>query len=498
MNITLTDLLGLEPRLQSIAEAAASAGWGNHDVSWAVSARGTPPHLPQLRGGEVLLVPDRVARALGQEFPALLREAATRGAGAIVFERDAALDLGKDGANGGPLWLTWDGPIGSDTETGINRLLTECRGEIYRIGSELERSLTDVAIGGGGLEALIRSISHATGLHLAVSDFSGNPIVASGNAECSPRTTIVERRLGASAVLAVGAAGAPLSIVARFFADRIAAAAVAAMQRDEATRPRGSRRVEAVARLLTQGLDDEHDRRALVLALGLEPDGRYLAAICSGVSEGAMVKTLSGLGTPLPAGAAAGVHTAVVALDRVSDDLLDSRIAEIKRGWVTRGEKTDCALALSAPVTGAALLPAAAAEARFVAEYQRRVPDAPRAASFDAAAETGVFRLLFPLRESLLLRAFVDDAIGPLVSEDGRGVLRATLQSFLDCGGLQVVAADRLGIHRNTLTYRLRRISTILGIDVTEPEHWLALHLALRATVMWDISAGLLARNSEP
>ena len=56
-------------------------------VSWVVSARTTAPHLPLLRGGEVVLVPSRVTAVVGGELPALLREARLRDVAAVVFER---------------------------------------------------------------------------------------------------------------------------------------------------------------------------------------------------------------------------------------------------------------------------------------------------------------------------------------------------------------------------------------------------------------------------
>ncbi len=60
---------------------------GRGVVSWVVSARTTAPHLPLLRGGEVLLIPPRVTAVVGGELPALLREARLRDVAAVVFEQ---------------------------------------------------------------------------------------------------------------------------------------------------------------------------------------------------------------------------------------------------------------------------------------------------------------------------------------------------------------------------------------------------------------------------
>src|SRR5687767_12709908 len=102
MEITLDDLLVLEPRLAWRArgtDASETATDEGRVVSWVVSARTTAPHLPLLRGGEVVLVPSRAAAVVGGELPALLREARLRDVAAVVFER-AEREFGSLGSTG--------------------------------------------------------------------------------------------------------------------------------------------------------------------------------------------------------------------------------------------------------------------------------------------------------------------------------------------------------------------------------------------------------------
>ncbi len=47
--------------------------------------------------------------------------------------------------------------------------------------------------------------------------------------------------------------------------------------------------------------------------------------------------------------------------------------------------------------------------------------------------------------------------------------------------------AAKLGIHRNTLAYRLRRIGELIGRDVGDPRTWLTLHLALWASELLEV-----------
>ncbi len=75
--------------------------------------------------------------------------------------------------------LVWDGDLTADTETGINRLLTECRGNLYRVGSELERQMTDLAASHSGLSALVQTTSDLSGLPIQVTDAQGRLLAAS-------------------------------------------------------------------------------------------------------------------------------------------------------------------------------------------------------------------------------------------------------------------------------------------------------------------------------
>lgn len=68
--------------------------------------------------------------------------------------------------------------------------------------------------------------------------------------------------------------------------------------------------------------------------------------------------------------------------------------------------------------------------------------------------------------------------LGSLRRED-----QATLAAYLDHESSLRETADELGIHRNTVAQRLARIETQLGLDLTDPDTRLALHLACRAVI---------------
>ena len=73
------------------------------------------------------------------------------------------------------------------------------------------------------------------------------------------------------------------------------------------------------------------------------------------------------------------------------------------------------------------------------------------------------------------------DLVEPLVEHDrSRGSdLIKTLRIFFAAGANASEAADRLFLHRNSMTYRLERVSKLTGLDLREPGVALALQLGL-------------------
>ncbi|WP_328501522.1 helix-turn-helix domain-containing protein [Streptomyces sp. NBC_00457] len=104
---------------------------------------------------------------------------------------------------------------------------------------------------------------------------------------------------------------------------------------------------------------------------------------------------------------------------------------------------------------------AALAEPRFgpVAEWHR----------------IGPYRLL----TSLPPDATHDPAVAPLLAPAHRDLAR-TAEVYLDCAGQAARTAAELGIHRQTLYYRLSRVEKLTGLDLDDGEDRLLLHMALK------------------
>jgi len=128
-------------------------------------------------------------------------------------------------------------------------------------------------------------------------------------------------------------------------------------------------------------------------------------------------------------------------------------------------------------------LRASAAEARLALAEARAAGKAEVVASHDAA---GVKRMLMEWYASETARASVRAQLAPLEQlgkQRGEIAIR-TLATYLDQQGSIVRTAQALHLHRNAVTYRLRRITDLLGVDLDDPDQRLVLQLACRARLL--------------
>ncbi|MER7506263.1 helix-turn-helix domain-containing protein [Nonomuraea pusilla] len=102
----------------------------------------------------------------------------------------------------------------------------------------------------------------------------------------------------------------------------------------------------------------------------------------------------------------------------------------------------------------------------------------PGVVRFADLAGQGLLALLDPAAA----RAFSSALLAPLTAYGSRADLVESLHAYLSCNGHWDAAAQRLGIHRHTLRYRMKRVTELLGRDLDDPgvraELWLALQAA--------------------
>lgn len=86
--------------------------------------------------------------------------------------------------------------------------------------------------------------------------------------------------------------------------------------------------------------------------------------------------------------------------------------------------------------------------------------------------------LLYAQRHSWLLQGWLAP-LRQMLAQDGNGSLRETLEAWCAHDGQVQACALALGIHRNTLRYRLERIAELSGVDLTRLDQRLQLSLGL-------------------
>ncbi len=123
-------------------------------------------------------------------------------------------------------------------------------------------------------------------------------------------------------------------------------------------------------------------------------------------------------------------------------------------------------------------------QARQALVAAQAFPDRLGLCSFD---EMGTLALLAGIRDRSILDRFVSENLGAVLNADKgpEPVLIPTLEAWFQVNGNLVLAAARLGVHRNTMTARLQRIESMLGGSLEDPNHRLSLAMALQ---IWRLS----------
>jgi sugar diacid utilization regulator len=189
---------------------------------------------------------------------------------------------------------------------------------------------------------------------------------------------------------------------------------------------------------------DAVDARSLVAALADRVDGDVL--VTKDADGVAVLADIAGDAPPLVAVATAKSQ-------------IEAACGEVAEGLVA-GLSTVCRTAQG--------LTRAYAEARDVARCIDRfaVTATPRVL---AADDLGPARLFVANADAGGMDRFVKDLIGPLLDgEDAMTDLLRTLHAFFEAGRSVRDAGARLGIHPNTVRYRLGRVQTLTGLDAAD------------------------------
>ncbi|HLF70908.1 MAG TPA: helix-turn-helix domain-containing protein, partial [Dehalococcoidia bacterium] len=118
------------------------------------------------------------------------------------------------------------------------------------------------------------------------------------------------------------------------------------------------------------------------------------------------------------------------------------------------------------------------AQARRAAEVALRFGRKGEVVSFD---DLGLYRLLFQIGDRAELRAFVEQVLGPLIEYDRKHKTDfvQTIRTYLAKDNSLQATARELFVHVNTAAYRIQRIQTITGLEMSKTEDCLLARVAL-------------------
>ena len=122
-------------------------------------------------------------------------------------------------------------------------------------------------------------------------------------------------------------------------------------------------------------------------------------------------------------------------------------------------------------------------EARQALRLTRRAGGRGRVSSYRSL---GAFRLLLEVQSPEALRRFVEELLGPLLryAQSRDTPLLETLEALSAARWVRRAAARQLGIHINSMSYRVERIQALAGVSLDDPETRVAISIALRARAM--------------
>ena len=238
---------------------------------------------------------------------------------------------------------------------------------------------------------------------------------------------------------------------------------------------------EAAARARALGVPIE--RRSLTGVI-VRPVGEYVSprgtpALLRDLASHA-VSTLQGLGVPALVGPLDDERVAVLlAPDRAADtEPALARLSERLHAVAARRSDTRLVIGSGSTVTGPDRAQSTLREALQVADTAVGLP-----------AKAGYFRppdlrlrgLVYALRDEPAVRDYVERELGPLLAHDEAtgGRLYDFLATYCRCGGNKTATASALFISRPALYDRFTKVQRVLGVDLSDAEVVMGLHVAV-------------------
>lgn len=457
-------------------------------IAWVRVLRARVPALDALDPGDLVVAPASALavvapgeRELGELVAAL---AAVPVSGVLLVEGDApALDAAASAvAAAGVPGLRVPRTDPQELERSIVGYIVARGAELERQVALLEAELRRRALEGGGAAALVATVSSFLGRALALETGRGEPIVVHAPVQAPSAAAAAARYQARSADETATALRVPLPTASGTEGSLVILGSEPASELAQVTLPRvaGLLALELAREEAIRGAADRA-RRAEPMPAGGPP---WVVVLARQREPGAEDDA------PAAREGREGVRRAIRLLAparrlslRGDADSLEIRLVaagpdEETRRLVERIHETlGRSVAVSRPFTTAAERPAAEAEARTTLEAALDLDRPPAIARADRLP---VYRMLGAVHKlpdgPRLARAVLEPLLD--ARPDIRRERLATLRALLAHGSVGEAAAA-LGVHRNTVAYRVRAIEAATGWRLADPELRLPLAVAV-------------------
>jgi purine catabolism regulator len=498
------------------------------EVVWCTALRARAPALDPVRGGELILLSLELLAAVDSRLTLarLVDSLAANGVAALAVSDKAGTDARQRAeAHGLPLFLMPAAVSHLDEiEQQVLRYIVDRRAELHERAQDLHRQLSELALAGRGLNAVLARLTELVGVPVLLErggileyvsagrDRTLPPELAAAITQERPQLEEWLRDVPLSAfdppvsarslpgghsrlvapILLQGRIGGFLSLVGaegqlgevhRLAVGRAAHACAIELVRVDAARDARDELEEELLDVLTgsrPGSPNAAQERARRKGFDLDSPFLVVAGQADQAGQSSRIRSswersLSTSRLPALVRERDEVTVALVSLAGKRAPEPKALVDQLHRA--SHHSVGTLAVGFSGVRTGLSEVSGAAKEAEQALIMGRRLFGSESATAF---ADLGLYRLLYGLQPLPELRAFHDESLARLKKKDRSGSLLQTLAAYLATNGSPTDAAGRLHLHRNTVLYRLGRIEDILGVDLRDAEVRLSLHLALK------------------
>jgi PucR family transcriptional regulator, purine catabolism regulatory protein len=457
------------------------------DVTWVRVLRARVPAFEALEAGDLAIIPGPALAIVApndhdiDEVAAALARA--RVSAALIVEGDGGEEgvaaLARAGTDRGVTVLQTGREDPVVLERSVIGFLVDRRKEVDRRAAELEAQLTNLALLGRGLDVLAAAIGESLGRAVVIEGRRGDAIAIHAPAEVPEAAAAVSRYLARPTTAAYWVE-IPAPANEPGTGGRLAL--LGDEPPSELERTAGGRIATVLALELARNAAVRHAREETRRGDPLPADGPPWVVLVARQGTGAdppaaREATRAELRLLLPPrraalrGTSESLELRIVAAATPSDPaglLIAGRVAAFLRRTV----------AVSRPFAEPAGRPAEEQAARATLEAAEGLDEPPAVARTDRLPAYHLLGNLHNLPDGLRqARELLDPLLVGRPSVQDERV--ATLRAVLEATSLGEAAA-RLGVHRNTIAYRVARLEQLGGWDLADPDLRLALGVAAR------------------